>query len=194
MNFKIFDDKIVVPTKCGTRYCEQIFPTYENVWDYHWYPSKDILNKTYWIVYRHPIKHLISALQTEMLMVFNGNDSSTIEMILDRFLSDSGTTHWSNQICQDLYNHWSKNHRKVNLIEINDLSSTLESLGYGIVDFNESDYAFNNLPILKSKEECIEYIKQHHPQHWDTLYSYALKDVLYYEKLKNKERVVGKLI
>ena len=194
MNMKIFDGRIVVPLKCGTRYCERIFSTYDLVWDYHWYPNKDILNQSYWIVYRHPIKHLISALQTEMLMVFNHRDDSSIGMVLDRFLSDGGTGHWSNQICQDLYNHWSNNHRKVNLIEIENLSSTLESLGYGVVEFDESDYAFKTQPNLKSKEECVEYVKTHHPTEWELLYSYALKDVVYYEKLNNRERVIPKII
>jgi len=82
----------------------------------------------------------------------------------------------------------------VNLIEIKDLTSTLESLGYGVVEFDKSDYAFNNLSILKSKEECVEYIKQHHPNHWELLHSYALKDVVYYEKLNNRERKIFKFI
>ena len=194
MNMKIFDGKIVVPLKCGTRYCESIFSSYEEVWDYHWYPTKTIINKPHWIAYRHPTSHLISALQTEMLRVFNNIENSSIEIVLDRFLSEFGTGHWSNQICQDLHNHWSKNHRMVNLIEIKDLTSTLESLGYGVVEFDKSDYAFNNLSILKSKEECVEYIKQHHPNHWELLHSYALKDVVYYEKLNNRERLIPKLI
>lgn len=194
MNMKIFDGRIIVPLKCGTRYCERIFSKYDLIWDYHWYPNKDILNKPHWMVYRHPMNHLISALQTEMLMVFNHRDDSSIGMVLDRFLSDGGTGHWSNQICQDLYNHWSNNHRIVNLIEIKDLTSTLESLGYGVVEFDENDYAFKTQPNLKSKEECVEYVKRYHPKEWELLYSYALKDIVYYEKLNNRERVIPKLI
>jgi len=186
MNLKIFDTKIIVPTKCGTRYCEQIFPTYVHGWDWNWYHDNQILTESYWMIYRHPMEHLISALQTEMLMVFNGLDTISMEGVLDKFISTGGTTHYSNQICQDIYLHWERNPIYFHPIELGDLTKTLQTLGYPTIEFDASDYSFSNLPIVRTKEECLFFLKLHYPQYWNTLLSYVEKDIPYYQKLQEQ--------
>jgi hypothetical protein len=186
MNFKIFDDKIVVPTKCGTRYCESIFPTYELVWSNHWYIDDSILNKNYWIVYRNPMEHLISALQTEMAMVVNGHEKSTLNDVIDRFCREEGTGHWCKDVCKDLHTLWYNNQSCVNLIELNDLSNTLQSIGYTPIEYNKKEYDFDYLHNKWNKDDYINYIKKNRPKEWKWLEWCASKDMVYYERLNKR--------
>ena len=193
MNYKIYDDKIIVPVKCGTRYCDKIFPSSENSsqWQYR---EWKIRNNLYWHVYRSPIPHLISALQTEMLSIWTRIEDVTIESLLDRFCSNAGTTHWSHNVCKNLHTHWSYRTKFTNLVELSELTSTLESLGYDVIEFKEKDYDFKHYRIWKSKDECVEYVKINHPEHWEFLYTSALEDDVYYQKLNNREKLLIKLI
>ena len=193
MNYKIFDDKIIVPVKCGTRYCEKIFPTYDDSSNGTIYRYGKFRSKPYWHVYREPISHLISALHTELLSVWNGVEDMSVEALLDRFTRDGGTTHWTRDVCKKLHNFWSYNRHIVNLVELSQLTSTLETLGYATIDYNETDYDFKHYKNWYSKEECVDLIQRKYPQHWELLYSCALEDTVYYEKLNNRERLSIKL-
>lgn len=189
MNYKIFDDRIIVPCKCGTRYCEKIFPTYEDSSNSTIYRHTKFKYKEYWYVYREPISHLYSALQTEMLSVWNGVEDVSMESLLDRFCQQGGTTHWSHNVCKKLHYHYSRNSKFVRLVELPELTPTLESLGYEVVNFNETDYDFKYYHIWYSKEECVQWVKDNFPEHWELLFASATEDVIYYEKLKKREKL-----
>lgn len=187
MTFKIFDDKIVVPLKCGTRYCESIFPSCETVWDTLWYADESIINKNYWMVYRHPMEHLISALQTEMAMVLNGHDTTkTLNDIIDRFCREKGTGHWGRDVCKSLHTYWYNNQSYVNLIELKDLSNALQSFGYNTIEYNKKEYDFDYLHNEWDKEDCVNYVIENRPKEWEWLKWCASNDMDYYDRLNKR--------
>ena len=198
MNYKIFDDKIITPVKCGTRYLEKMFPIYKHSSHNTIYREEGYKKKEYWYLYRSPMEHIVSALQTEFLSVLNGVEKLSIEELLKRFqrgINDGfGTTHWCPQLCERLHTHWSYNKRVVHLVELTDLTPTLISIGYDVIQYDKDDYDFKHYKIWWSKDECVNFVKENHPMAWEYLYNTALIDNEYYIKLKNRESLEIKLI
>jgi len=80
------------------------------------------------------------------------------------------------------------------LVELTDLTPTLISIGYNVIEYNKDDYDFKDYKIWWSKDECVNFVKENHHSVWEYLHNTALYDNEYYIKLKNKESLEIKLI
>jgi len=130
MNIQVFENKIIAPNKCGTRYLRLIF---EHKQFTHLFLPK-IKGKTYFII-REPLEHLKSALHTELLGV---KDTIEFDKKFNRFLSETGTIHYVNNLYQIIYFYKEKN-PNCKIVELHNLSDLLMDLGYNI-PYNKWNY------------------------------------------------------
>jgi hypothetical protein len=137
---------IISPLKCGTRWLEQeTNPT--NI-ELLTNPIKiqNIKNETYWL-YRNSIKHLLSALKTEIGGAFGYPNLNKVDAVIDSFLNDTGV-HWSPNMFKFTYEHW--NRVEFKLIELNNLSSLFPN-----IEFNASDYNMDYFQKITNNDSVV---------------------------------------
>lgn len=181
-----FDNKIIAPLKCGTRYLRSLdlspFPIYINEKDW----TKAYENEWELIVLRDPLSHLKSALKTEILNMLNGHDlwfGLTIEKILDRFIEENGCDHWSGNLYKKIYELWTHQNMMPKIIHLDDLSYFMSIRDINI-PFIKEKYDFSNFEITKTKEEIFNMVKEEYPSHFNKLIDLMQKDSKYYENLR----------
>lgn len=190
-----FDDKIIAPLKCGTRYLRSLDLTYVPI-----YLNSDDWKRAYenkWelIVLRDPIDHLKSALKTEILNMLNGHDlweGMTIEKILDRFLEEDGCDHWSGNLYRNIYELWAHQNCSPKIIHLDDLSyfTSIKNIN---IPFIKEKYDFSNFKISMGKEEILDMIKEDYPSHFNRLIEQMENDSKYYANLRF-EKIKKKLL
>ncbi len=195
MTVYCFDDKIMAPLKCGTRYLRSLNLPLKLIHlnETDWNKSYDIDWKI--IVVRNPIEHLKSALQTELLNLYNGHrlwEGMTTEMVLDRFISDGGCDHWSGSMYKKFYDLWIHKNKSIKIIELNDLSYFISTMGY-YKPYDKQKFDFTNRDIWYSKDTIMEMIKTDYPIHYDKLIDLMQMDSIYYHKF-DIEKINKKVI
>lgn len=178
------DNKILAPLKCGTRYLRSLGLPYSVLYMHHnnWVDAY----KTDWefIIIRNPLDRLKSALQTELLLLYNGHNlwsGMTTESVLDRFISEDGCDHWSSTMYKMLYELWIDKNKRAKIIDLNDVSYFTSLMGYSI-PYKKKYYDFTNRDIWFSKEDIFDKIKIEYPNHYFKLNSLMEEDSLYYNK------------
>lgn len=189
MTVYCFDNKIMAPLKCGTRYLrgldlhqDHIHMT-ENDWGRAYETEWELM------VLRTPISQLKSALKTEILNMMNGHDlwfGLSVEKILDRFIEENGCDHWSGNMYKKIYELWISQNMNPRIIHLNDLSYFLSMRGINL-PFIKEKYDFSNFKISKSRDEIFEMVKNDYPAHFKKLMELTDNDSSYYARLKFEE-------
>lgn len=195
MTVYCINNQIMAPLKCGTRYLRSLGLPHDHI---HltkddWYRAYEIDWKI--IVVRNPLEHLKSALQTELLNLYNGHtlwNGMTTESVLDRFLSNDGCDHWSGNMYKMLYELWIDKNKSTKIIDLNDVSYFVSLMGYHI-PYDKKQYDFTNRTIWFSKEDIFDKVKIEYPNHYLELNRLLELDSIYYYKF-NIETINKKVI
>lgn len=180
MQFKIFNNEILTPLKCGSTYLGMVYP-------------KDIIEITYndlqdlkgisTIVIRDPFEHLQSALHTEILMwyILNPSESLSVDTatpLIKRFINSKsnpfGTNHWDVNYYEYLYKFWKQNKGSIKIVDTSNLTPFLkerynidikhDKFSYGITaHFGRFKYAYT------TKQNLSKWIETSLPKLWDSL-------------------------
>lgn len=205
MTFKIFNNQILTPLKCGSTYLEMVYPNdikdanYSpedySIWENNGvYDMKNIST----IVIREPFEHLQSALHTEIFMwYYLNNESLSIETaipLIKNFITTDtntrGTTHWDVNYYEILYNFWKANNNTIKVVHLSDLTSFLKEKCNVDIPHDKFDYG---IPALRgqfkyaftSKQKLSNWIKETIPELWDELMKDMNKANKFYNLLIN---------
>jgi hypothetical protein len=205
MTFKIFNNQILTPLKCGSTYLEIVYqndikdvnysPEDYSIWENNGvYDMKNIST----IVIREPFEHLQSALHTEIFMwYYLNNESLSIETaipLIKNFITTDtntrGTTHWDVNYYEILYNFWKANNNTIKVVHLSDLTSFLKEKCNVDIPHDKFDYG---IPALRgqfkyaftSKQKLSNWIKETIPELWDELMKDMNKANKFYNLLIN---------
>ena len=194
MVIKIYNDTILAPVKCGSRYLDKIWED-KRIWFGHQrYLSFPKVN---YIVVREPMSHLISALHTETLEWINVyTDENDFFHQLKEFISDEGATHWSPKLYEYLYYYRNKHGKDIEVVKLEDLTKLLKNLGHD-VEYIPEEYHFKKYKKWWPKEELFDMLKHMYPIEIDLLLNKVQIQTEYYNKLINNEidsTMIGNLL
>lgn len=193
MRAVLFDNKLLVPKKCGSTYSYNIFTDVVST-EYnieHLYSIKNTIT----IVIREPLEHLQSALHTELLGWLFDNPTEKIEPnnmipLISNFLGN-GTTHWDINYYEYIYKFWKTTKKQNKIIHLNQLSKFIEEkyglsipndkFGYGIPRLaGKFKYAYT------SKEKLSKWIEETLPELWNEVVKDLPKAEKFYNHLINE--------
>jgi len=198
VRYKIFNNQILVPLKCGSTYMEMVYPNdIIELGSYELSYIKDISV----IVLREPLEHLQSALHTELLGWYSLNpekslsvDTATplVKKFINTDLNVGGTTHWDVNYYEHLYKFWKRNRNTIKIIKVSDLSPFLkenynvdlvhDKFSYGIpAHGGQFKYAFT------TKQKLTKWIEETLPDMWNDLIRDIPKANKFYHLMINGE-------
>jgi hypothetical protein len=179
----------MAPLKCGTRYLRSLGLSVDHIHltDEDWYRSFEI--KWEMFIIKPPLDQLKSALQTELLNLYNGHDlwnGMDIESVLDRFITPNGCDHWSGNLYEKLYNLWVAQGKVAKIVPIQHISYFISEMGH-YIPFDKNKYNFSNFKIWKSKDDILEMVKFDFPNHHKKLIEMTDGGSVYYNKFNLQE-------
>jgi hypothetical protein len=196
MQYKIFNNEILAPLKCGTTYLEMVYP--DDIVEIN---NHNLLGLTgiSTIIIREPFEHLQSALHTEILMwyLYNPSESlsiDTVTPIIKRFINvDSNplaTPHWDVNYYEHLYKFWKLSKGSIKIVQTSDLTPFLkerynidikhDKFSYGITSYaGKFKYAYTN------KQKLAKWIETSLPKLWENLTKKLPKADKFYKLMIN---------
>lgn len=185
MNVKVYDNRIIAPCKCGTRYLDKIWDEWEDTSELTIFvDEKKWKSFSGYFIYRPPMEWFVSALHTEII---NRKDTESVDDILDRFLSPKGTTHWADKTLKGMWELISSN-RRIKPIPLSQLSVLVRKLGITPPKYDAKEYDFHYLEERWiPKETIIKDIERDYPIEWEWLMSCIEEEEVYYNKIANNE-------
>lgn len=173
----LYENHIMCPAKCGSRFLDSIWDTKQRYLPYELLTE---LPKTDYIVIRNPYEHLISALHTDLLHVWNKEWVNATENDVVRWYStDEGGSHYWTKLYKTLYEYWEATNKNAKIILLHQLSSFIDKKGI-IKTFNEVEYQFNEFDIWKSKDDIIMYLIDNYPNEYHEMMKSVLEEQKYY--------------
>jgi hypothetical protein len=203
---KYNQDKILAPLKCGTRFLDETFGGDSgNIGIIELLETKQyIIPNLQAIIIRPPYEHLVSALRTEILNVYNSEDTKptfdAVKMVVKSFMVENSnwkkfnTAHWSQHLYQGLYLLWRRNKDKIKIIQLKDLSVYLKSINVEIQKYDAEKYNFNYYRNWFSKEDIIIYLKNYFCEEWEDYMKQVEDCDRYYKILIGEVKDESKLI
>jgi len=184
MVVKIYDNTILTPVKCGTRYLDKIL---ENRRVYSEHEKYLKFPKVKYIIVREPLSHLISALHTETLEWINVyTDENDFYHQIGDFISDYGATHWCVPFYEYFYYYRNKYGNDIKVVKLENLTELTKELGYNI-EYIPEEYHFKKYKKWWSKEDLFEMLKNMYPNEINFLLDKVKIQTEYYNKLINNE-------
>lgn len=181
MDIKLFDNRILAPSKCGTRYLRKVYS------DIRFDLNKCNVNTITHIVVRNPYEHFESAIHTEYLNYKNTyNSTEHINHIICGAISKNGIGHWHPNTYQFLYSIFIKN-PKIQIIDLINLSTFLNSEGHSIV-YDKSEYDWSDLDVWESKDDILQKLKINFKSEFEIIDKKLKLEFDYYTKLLNEYR------
>ena len=175
----VYDDFIMCSGKCGSRYLDVIWENKIRI------DATELHKQTFtteYIVVREPHGHLITALHTDLLHIWNGGWPGTTEQnIIDNLVS-AGGGHYSLNLYKWIYEYWENTNRHAKIIDLSELTSLIEQKGYPSF-YNKSEYDWNYFDIWKTKEEIEEYVRITYPNEYQIMMERLESEKEYYNKL-----------
>jgi hypothetical protein len=165
---------IIAPLKHGTRWLEE--KTNPIKIELFFDVTNGITKETYW-VYREPIKHLLTALRTEIRSGIEWDGDSKV-VIIDKFKTNVGL-HWSPTLYEYVYELWDK--IGFNLIHLKDLSNLFPGIEYLPIDYDMSNFA-------KAKHTTEDIMELVGVMELSELFKMCDKDGLWLKRILNNER------
>jgi hypothetical protein len=196
MVIDIYNGMYGVPGKCGSRYWSktELF----NKWDV---PTvlrasfDDVYSgkiKLDYIIIRNPLSYLKAGLQTEVMNCFD--DVDEIGNILKRFTNtEDGGSHFHPKFCERVYKLWHTSNFKLKVVDLNDLTDFLKSIGFHI-PYDSRDFDFVDEPNYKSKTEIWYRCLELYPSMISELVKYTEVDLKYYRALLDGNKNLIKFI
>lgn len=175
----VYDDFIMCSAKCGSRYL-----------DVNWENKRRIIASllpletftTKYIVVREPHGHLITALHTDLLHIWNdGWPGITEEHVINKMAGEGGG-HYSLSLYQWIYEYWVKTNKFAKVIDISELTPLIEENGL-ISHYDKDEYDWHYFDIWKTKEEIEEYVKNTYPTEYQIMMDRLVKEKEYYNML-----------
>lgn len=208
MHIKLYyNDTILTPMKCGTRYLDEVFKdNTPNGFALNEVKRTLFLPKVKYIILRPPIEHLKSALHTAMLTEYNFGEKKENEFIIDfkpivdEFCywendDDVQNTHWRHDVYETLYWTWRRNRDNINIIELKDLSFLLEKLKIeNLPKYDSKNYEFKSYKYWCSKDEIMLFIKTNYPIQWNNYMQQIDRANVFYNHLMNTEIIDIKFV
>lgn len=180
MDIKLFDNRILAPSKCGTRYLRKVYS------DKRFDINVDNINNITHIIVRNPYEHFESALHTEYINYKTTNDTMDgVHHIMDGVITSNGIGHWHPQLYRFLYSIFNKN-KSIKVIDLSKLSSFLKSEGYDMM-YDKSEYDWSSFSHWKSKEEVISDLKIEFKNEFKIIEDKLQSELIYYNKLVNMQ-------
>ena len=194
MGIKFYDNRLIVPNKCGTRYLDKIFPNPQILKYWEVLDSQRYIHPQYHFIYREPYEWMVSALHTEILNSVHPESDDITETVLNLFLSPLGSTHWVSNIFELLYGVYNYRTKSINVLNLKDLSGFLSESGYELPKYEPEEYTFRYVSDWKSKDEIVEMVQRDYPQHWSSLMERIEKERYYYDLLERREKQIKPII
>lgn len=194
MVIKIYNNTILTPVKCGTRYLDKIWEDKRVYFGHQQYLK---FPKVKYIIVRDPLSHLISALHTETLEWINVyTDEDDFYHQLSDFVSNYGATHWCFPFYEYFYYYRNKYGEDIEIVKLENLTELLKKLGHN-VEYTPDEYHFKKYKKWWSKEDLFEMLKNMYPNEIQLLLEQVETQNMYYQKLINNEintNIIGSLI
>ncbi len=171
MDIKIFDNRILAPSKCGSRHLSKCFDSKR--WDFDNYDSL-----THMII-RNPLEHFKSAIHTEYY-----NSDTDLQILIQNCITDKGIGHWNPYTYQFLYKVLLSN-PKIEVIELSNLSSFLISENYSL-DYNQTEYDWSDIEDWMNKNEFYQKITESYPYEINLIKTKIDLEFYFYDKLIDK--------
>lgn len=186
MKLKIYENNIVAPLKCGTRFLDSIWKPlliHEN--DLY---SYCLNNEIKYIILRPPIEHFKAAIQTEtvgMLKQYKIGDrfDDFRKTYIDNLAKNKNTRHWSNTFYELILKIKEKNIKNINIIKLENLSNFVNNkLGYEI-SYKRESYNFVNDVDFIDREEVFNFYKTQSPDSFKKILELVDAQTQIYESL-----------
>ena len=184
MVIKIYNNTILTPVKCGSRYLDKVWEDKRVEFNHGQYSR---FPKVKYIVLRDPMSHLVTALHTETLYFINefGKKNDFYHQ-LNEFTGSIGSTHWCFPFYEYLYYYRNKYGAEIEVVKLENLTELLKNLGYNI-EYVPEDYNFKKYKKWWPKEELFEMLKDMYPNEINSLLDKIEIQNIYYNKLINNE-------
>ena len=198
MTIKTYNNEtILAPLKCGTRFMDAIFKAKDTGYSIHELKRTLFLPKVQAMIIRPPMEHIVSALHTEIINVYNNTEINTDEpvdilAILDSFIwkgpqQMQQNTHWHRDLYEVLYWSWRRNRNNIKIVELKDLSTYLKSIGIKSPKHKKEDYNFSHFKNYCDVDEMVVFITNAYPDEWKNILRQIEHANVFYNYLINKE-------
>lgn len=184
MVIKIYNNIIMAPVKCGSRYLDKVWESERTEYIHYQYLK---FPKVKYIVIREPMSHLMTALHTETVGFINefGRRDDFYHQLND-FISVDGATHWCVPFYEYLYYYRNKYGEDIEVVKLENLTELLKNLGHNI-QYVPEEYHFKKYEKWWSKEDLFKMLKEMYPKEINWLIDKVETQKIYYEKLLNNE-------
>lgn len=198
-----YNETILAPLKCGTRFMDKVFPNGTGGYEIKELKRTLFFPKLKTIIIRPPMEHIHSAIHTEIINAYNNTEVNPdnpvdIKGIIDTFVYNgphqSQNTHWHRDLYETLYWTWRRNKNNIKIIELNNLSSYLKSIGIKIPKHKKEDYNFSNFKNYCEVDELMMFIMNAYPNEYKNMLSQIENATIFYNHLINKEVIPIKFI
>jgi hypothetical protein len=186
VTIKIYDKLIVVPTKCGSRFCDEVCKGVTSSVSF----LEELFHlKPKFFIVRNPKEHFYSALNTEFTSELNSDiykDGMSYE-ILDKVFSEAlrklkdGTNHYDPHFYKKLY----EKNLKIDFIDLENLNDLLS----GIYDeniyekYSKVSYSHEDMNYYMSNKLRTEIYRNNYKDYYEFFENRIVDEMSYYEKL-----------
>jgi len=178
MGFQLFDNRILAPLKCGTRYLSKAYTFV----DFNYYEVTDFSNIEYLII-REPYELLKSALHTEFILY---KEMYGFEIDFDNFLDElmlkNYCTHWEYFMYEQMYWIYFKSNKKIKVIHLSNLTNFMKQNGYNM-KYRKSNYDFHNYKNWINKDEFFNKLLKEFPTQMEILLEKVNIQTLFYNRI-----------
>ena len=191
MDFKLYNDFILVPVKCGTRFLlDSGFEQTGHLPMNELQRIPNIPNLKY-IIVRDPMEHFFSAIRQDIVPVLDKKMSKKkrrdkINSILEgyRNIPDVASgLHYYTKLYELLYRFWRKTKNKdFQIVNINNLSKLLSILGFAF-KYDETRYR----PSSMDKNELVIWLKSNYEIPFNLCIDDITNDIIFYNALISGE-------
>jgi hypothetical protein len=196
MKLKIYENNIVAPLKCGTRFLDSIWkPLIISENDLY---SHCLNNQIQYIILRHPLEHFKSAIQTEtvgMLKEYGSGDEfdNFKKTYIDNLAQNENTRHWSNTFYESILKI-KKDVKNIDIIKLENLSNFINNkIGYKI-EYKKEFYNFTNEKHFIDREEVFNLYKTKSPNSFKKLLKLVNTQIEIYETLISNNTIKTKKV
>ena len=173
VTIKIYNDNIYVPTKCGSRFCdEHIGNSLCHSLNEGFLKDLSNFKSPKFFIVREPMEYFYSALKTELLSELNNySDDHSYEKInicfnkvLKTMYDDEGTNHYN----KFLYKKIKPREKHLNLVELKNLSSLVSAIiEKNCFLYDKNEYSHNELNYTLSNKFIYDILKNDHTNYYD---------------------------
>jgi hypothetical protein len=178
MGFQLFDNRILAPLKCGTRYLSKAY-TFVH---FNYYEVTDFSNIKYLII-RKPYELLKSALHTEFILY---KEMYGFEIDFDNFLDElmlkNYCAHWEYNMYEQMYWIYFKSGKKIKVIHLSNLTDFMKQEGYNM-KYRKSNYDFHNYKNWINKDEFFNKLLKEFPTQMEILLEKVNIQTLFYNRI-----------